>query len=186
MNCLMKSQNLKGLHKLKFILPLLLMVATVFGQRFPERPNPPRLVNDFAGVLVPQQKAQLEEKLLRYNDTTSTQIAVVLISSLNDEDPNLYAAELGQKWKVGVKGKDNGLVFLIAVDDRKMAIQNGYGLEGALTDLETKLIIEDYVIPHFKQQDYYGGIDEGTTQIIKLLAGEFEGKPNRKKDGKSL
>lgn len=180
----MKFQNPKGLKSLKFLLPLLLLAATVFGQRFPQRPNPPKLVNDFAEVLAPQRKAQLEEKLLRYNDTTSTEIAVVIVKTINDEDPNLYAAELGEEWGVGRKGKDNGLVFLVAVDDRKMAIQNGYGLEGTLTDLETKLIIEDYVIPEFKKGDYYAGIDEGTDQIIKLLAGEFEGKPNRKSKGK--
>lgn len=182
----MKFQNPKGLKKLRFLLPLLLVAFTVFGQRFPQRPNPPKLVNDFAEVLSAGQESGLESKLLRYNDTTSTEIAVVIVNTLNDEDPNLYAAELGEEWGVGRKGKDNGLVFLVAVDDRKMAIQNGYGLEGRLTDLETKLIIEDYVIPHFKQGDYYGGIDDGTTQIIKLLAGEFEGKPNRSKGKKAF
>ncbi len=158
--------------------------ASLPAQRFPEKMNPPRLVNDYISLLSGQENALLEQKLLRYTDTTSTEIAVVIVSTLNGEDPNLYAAELGAAWGVGRKGKDNGLVFLVAKEDRKMAIQNGYGLEEKLTDLETKQIIEDYVIPAFKKDAYYTGIDRGTDQIFKLLNGTFEGKPNRKRTKK--
>ena len=161
----------------------LLISAALHAQRFPDAPNPPRLVNDFAMVLQPAQLQDLESKLLLYSDSTSTEMAVVLLRTINDEDPNLYAAELGEQWGVGRKGKDNGLVFLVVVDDRKMAIQNGYGLEGRLTDYETKLIIDQYIIPQFKSGNYYQGIDDGTDQIIKLLAGEFKGKGNRRGKG---
>ncbi len=171
------------MYKLRFLLPLLLISIFTLGQdRFPKPTG--NLVNDYAGLLNSSQQQRLEEKLLRYTDSTSTEIAVVIIKTLNDEDPNLYAAELGQEWGVGRKGKENGLVFLVAVDDREMAIQNGYGLEPVLTDAKTKLLIEDYIIPHFKRGEYYEGIDEGTDQIFKLLAGEFKGKGNRKPKGR--
>jgi uncharacterized protein len=176
------------LIKTKHFLFTLLLFFACAGQllaqqkRFPEKMSPPRLVNDYAGVLSKAENRQLEQKLLLYSDSTSTEIAVVVVNSINDEDPNLYAAELGQNWGVGRKGKDNGLVFLVAVQDRKMAIQNGYGLEDKLTDLETKLIIDNYITPEFKKKNYYVGIDRGTTQIFKLLNGTFEGKPNRRKN----
>lgn len=167
------------MQKIRLLLPLLFLSVLVFGQqRFPEPTG--NLVSDFADVLNPQQEQLLEQKLLRYSDTTSTEIAVVIINTLNDEDPNLYAAELGQEWGVGRKDKENGLVFLVAVDDRQMAIQNGYGLEPVLTDALTKRIIEQYVLPEFRKNNYYAGIDAGTDQIFNLLAGEFEGKGNRK------
>lgn len=167
------------MQKIKFLLPLLLFSALLFGQRFPERPSPPQLVNDFADILSDQEEAQLEQKLVNYSDTTSTEITVVTIQSLGGEDPNLYAAELGTAWGVGRGDKDNGLVFLVSSGDREMAIQNGYGLEAVLTDALTKRIIEQYVLPEFREEDYYAGIDSGTDQIFKLLAGKFEGKGNR-------
>ncbi len=157
-----------------------LLALNLEAQRFPESPDPPQLVNDFAGVLNGSQQSQLESKLVNYSDSTSTEITVVIVKSIGGEDPNLYAAELGEEWGVGRKGKDNGLVFLIAVNDRQMAIQNGYGLEAKLTDYDTKLIIENYILPEFKKGDYFAGIDRGTDQIILLLAGEFKGSGNRR------
>ncbi len=171
------------MQKLRFLLPLLLITLFAFGQEFPQPQNPPRLVNDFGEILTPAQENTLEEKLLRYSDTTSTQITIVILKGELLDDPNLYAAELGQKWGVGTAGGDNGLVFLVAPDSRKMAIQNGYGLEAVLTDALTKRIIEGYITPQFKQGNYYEGIDEGTDQIIKLLAGEFKGKGSRSSKG---
>ncbi len=116
--------------KYKHIAAILLLFFSlaVTGQRFPEPPNPPQLVNDFADALSPAEESRLESKLVAYSDTTSTEIAIVILKTINNEDPNIYAAELGETWGVGRKGKDNGLVFLVAVDDRQMAIQNGYGL----------------------------------------------------------
>ncbi|MDZ7848900.1 MAG: TPM domain-containing protein [Owenweeksia sp.] len=172
------------MKKLLYLLPILFISLILHGQRFPERPTPPQLVNDFAEILSPEEEARLENKLVSYSDTTSTEIAVVIKKTLNDEDPNLYAAELGEAWGVGRKGKDNGLVFLVAVDDRKMAIQNGYGLEPILTDAATKIIIEEYIIPAFKKGNYYQGIEAGTNQIINLLQGQFKGSGNRQSEGK--
>ena len=161
---------------LVFYLPLLLGAQT---GRFPEPIKKGFPVHDYAKVLSPNEVNTLTQKLLSYGDTTSTQIVVVIIKELHGEDPNLYAAELGQTWEVGQKGKENGLVILIAVKDRKMAIQNGYGLEDKLTDLETKIIIDEYITPAFKKGNYYQGIDRGTDQIFKVLNGSFEGSGNK-------
>lgn len=144
------------------------------------------MVNDFGDILTPQQEQQLEQKLLRYSDTTSTQITIVVLNEELLDDENLFAAELGQKWQVGQGGVDNGLVFLVAPkgENRQIAIQNGYGLEPVLTDALTRRIIEEYILPEFRKDNYYAGIDKGTDQIIKLLAGEFEGKGSRKSNKK--
>ncbi len=163
-----------------FLVSLSLNLLSQKSDRFPDKQNPPRLVNDFADILSQSEEAQLEQKLLRYSDTTSTEIAVITVKDLQGEDINLYAAELGEKWGVGRGNKDNGLVFLVAPNEREVAIQNGYGLEPVLTDAYSKRIIEEYVLPAFRKGNYYKGIDEGTSQVIKLLAGEFEGRPNRR------
>ncbi len=166
----------------KGLFLLLLIAANIaFGQdRFPEPKSPPMLVNDFSGTLDRDAVDYLENKLLNYTDTTSTEIAVVLLNTINGEDPNLYAAELGEYWGVGQDKYENGLVFLVAVKDRQMAIQNGYGLEEKLTDAKTKLIIENIILPEFKSGNYARGIDKGTDAIIEVLAGTFKDKGNRR------
>lgn len=143
--------------------------------RFPVPEQGEKPVNDYAGVLEPRQKRALNEELVNYADTTSTQIVVVIMETLSGEDPNLYAAELGQQWGVGKQGQDNGLVMLIAMEEKKIAIQNGYGLEEYLTDAKTKMIIENDILPLFRQGDFYGGIQKGTNQVIAILEGNFEG-----------
>ncbi len=160
---------------------LLFLVLVAFGQkdRFPAAKKGDFPVNDFAEIFNASEQQQLNQKLTAYADTTSTQIVVVTVKTLNDEDPALYGAELAQDWGVGQKGKENGLIMLIAVEDRDMTIQNGYGLEEKLTDLNTKLIIDNYITPQFKSGNYYEGVNAGTDQIFKLLNGTFEGKPNR-------
>lgn len=145
-----------------------------------------KAVHDYIGLLDPAEREQLNDFLISYADTTSTQIAVVIIDSLKGEDPNLYAAELGQAWGVGQKKAENGLIFLIAKSDRQLAIQNGYGLEQYLTDAKTKLIIENYITPYFKKDRYFEGIRTGTIQIVKVLEGQFDGQPQANKERKSL
>lgn len=134
-------------------------------------------MHDFAEILDANQEASLNNFLIGYADTTSTQIVIVTMANIGGDDPNLYAAELGEKWGVGSKGADNGLILLVAIEERKVAIQNGYGLEPYLTDAKSRLIIENYIIPAFKQDDYYEGIQQGTVQIVNLLQGKFEGTP---------
>lgn len=160
--------------------------SSLAGQNFPEKPNPPRLVNDLAGVLGADELNTLENKLVIYNDTTSTQLAIVLIHSLDGYPIDDYAIKLGEKWGVGQKNKDNGVMILAAIDDRKIFIATGYGLEGALPDALVKRIVENDIKPYFKAGDYYGGLDKGVDQIIALARGEYQGEPQRNRNIDSL
>ena len=110
-------------------------VSAQVDKIIPAPPNPPRLVNDYTGTLTSLQQEMLEHKLKNYDDTTSNQIAVVVVETLNDYEPYEYATALGRKWGVGNKEFNNGVVFLIAKNDRKVFIAPGYGLEGALPDI---------------------------------------------------
>lgn len=167
--------------KILFCFTFLLCTFALFAQTIPERPNPPRLVNDFTNTLTPDQKQALEEKLVAFDDSTSTQIAVVIIPTLNGAGISEYNLELGRKWGVGTT-KNNGVVLLIAKDDRKLDITAGYGLEGSLTDGTSQLIIDDIIVPNFKGNDYYRGLDQGTDAIIRAVKGTFK-TPRQKSKG---
>ncbi len=124
-------------------------------------------------VLTKDEEYTLNRKLIDYEAKTSTQIVVIFIDELNGEDPNFLAANWGQKWGIGQSKEDNGLLILMAVKDHKIAIQNGYGLEEYLTDARSKQVIDYVIIPNFKQQQYYKGLDEGIDAIISILEGKF-------------
>ena len=158
-------------------LSLVLALATR-AQNVPPRPNPPRLVNDLAGLMQPQQVAALEQKLVTYNDSTSSQIAVVTIPSLDGNDMADYAQKLYEAWGIGRKGKDNGILVLVAAKEHEARIQTGYGLEGAVPDALAKRIISNTLVPAFKQNDYYAGLDRATDQLIALAKGEYKADPN--------
>ncbi|MFM6925236.1 MAG: TPM domain-containing protein [Ferruginibacter sp.] len=173
---------------MKKIYLFLLLIAgfAARAQDIPPVPNPPKLVNDFTGTLTQDQQQSLENKLKLFDDSTSTNIAVVIVKTTNGTDVADYALELGRKWGVGQKGKNNGVVLLIAKDDRKLNISPGYGLEEALPDVTCKQIIDYTIVPNFKGNDYYRGIDEGTDAIIQAVKGEYkapEGYGNRKGTG---
>ncbi len=157
-----------------FSVILMASIGCLKGQNFPDPMDPPRLVNDFIGLLNEQELQYLEHKLEVYRDTTSNEFAIVIIQSTNGDDIGLYSAELGEKWGVGKKGKDNGLLIVVAFDDRKMWISTGYGLEGAIPDAVAKRIIENYMKPNFRNEDYFQGLDEATSILIGLAEGEFE------------
>lgn len=140
--------------------------------------KPAQLVNDFTGTLTADQRQALENKLVAFDDSTSTQIAVVLIPSLNGRDVADYNIELGRAWGVGGKEFNNGIVLLIAKGDRKLNIATGYGLEGALPDITAKQIIDQVIVPNFKGDDYYRGIEEGTDAIIQAVKGEYAAPEN--------
>lgn len=156
-----------------FLLSLLsLLFSFAFAQDFPEKPT--TLVNDYSGVLSASQKQALEQKLVAFDDSSSTQISIAILKSVGDYDINEYAVELGRKWGVGQSGKNNGIMIVVAVGDRKISIQTGYGVEGALPDIYAKRIIENDIKPYFKAGDYYSGLDSGTTSIIKYTKGEYK------------
>ncbi len=145
----------------------------------PERPNDREqtFVYDYINLLSKTNANHLAIKLKRYADTTSTQVVVAIINSTNGENINFLGAQWGEKWGIGQKGKDNGILVLLAKNDRKIAISTGYGVEHLLTDAMSKRIIERDIIPYFKRNDYYGGLNRGTDAIFEVLAGEYKGSP---------
>jgi uncharacterized protein len=147
-------------------------------------PNPARLVNDYAEVLTPDQAQALENKLVRFDDSTSTQVTVVIVRNLGGMDVADAATELGRSWGVGGKKNNNGVVLLVSFEDRKLNISPGYGLEKTLPDLTTQQIIQQIIVPNFKGNDYYRGIDEGTDAIIQAVQGEYHAPKNYKRQGK--
>ena len=146
------------------------------------RPSPAKLVNDEAGLLMPYQVKQLEDKLVAYDDSTSNQIVIVTVESLNGLEANEYATALGRKWGVGNKDFNNGVVVLISTGggsgQRDAYIAPGYGLEGAIPDITAKAIVENELIPNLKLGNYYRGLDETTDAIIKAAAGEYKAPAN--------
>ncbi|NML66875.1 TPM domain-containing protein [Hymenobacter sp. RP-2-7] len=157
----------------------LLALGAAQAQQVPPRPDPPKLVNDLAGMLQPDQVAALEQKLVAYNDSTSSQIAIVTVPSLGNSDIFSYAQKLFQDWGIGQKGKNNGILLLVALQDRQARIQTGSGMEGAVPDALAKRII-NYRLKHaFQQQQYYQGLDEATDDLFKLLKGEYKADPEQ-------
>lgn len=139
----------------------------------PPRPEPAIYVNDFAGIFSAADKQQLEYELRAYFDSTSTQIVVVTVKSLEGDDASNYAINLGLKWKVGQKGKNNGVIFLVAPNERKMFIATGYGVEEKLTDVYLTRIRENYILPEFKKGNYYSGVRLGVQLMMQRLSGQF-------------
>lgn len=159
-----------------FILLSFGINQNIFGQfDIPEVPKFQTSVYDYINLLQPSQKNNLERKLVKYSDTTSTQIVVAIISSTKGEDINFLGAQWGEKWGIGQKNEDNGILILLAKDDRKIAINTGYGVEHLLTDAMSKRIIERDIIPYFKQNNYYGGLNKGADSIFQVLTGEYKG-----------
>ncbi len=149
-----------------------------------EPPSPRRLVNDFTPdhILTPDQVQALENKLVQFDNATSTQITVVIVKSLDGMDVSDAATELGRNWGVGQQKNNNGVVLLIS-EEHKLSISPGYGLEGVLPDITTKQIIDDIIVPKFKANDYYRGIDEGTDAIMQATKGEYSASASSHKKG---
>lgn len=164
----------KQLKTLVAVVALLWISLTGLAQDIPTQPNPPRMVNDFAHQLNPQEINQLEQKLRGYRDSTSTEIAIVIVANTGESDPYDYAIKLAKTWGVGAKKKNNGVVLLWATETRKVRIVTGRGIEGVLPDAICKRIINRNIIPHFKQQAWFAGLDEGTTEMMRRASGEFK------------
>ncbi len=151
--------------------------ARIAAQEFPEKPFPPRLVNDFAGMLSDQEVSSLEEKLVAYNDSTSTQIAIVTVPDLHGYNKADYAQRLAEKWGIGQKGLDNGVLILVKPKTEgssgQVQIVQGYGLEGAIPDILCGQIVDYEILPEFRNGNYYQGLDNATNTLMSLASGEF-------------
>ncbi|MBC7654771.1 MAG: TPM domain-containing protein [Oligoflexus sp.] len=170
------------MKKIFLIVCLGLFSFIGFSQNFPAKPN--KLVNDFTNTLNSTQIANLEKKLVAFDDSTSIQVSVVLIQSLEGYDIQDYGYQLGRAWGIGGKDKNTGILVLVAKGDRKVTIQTGYGMEGALPDAIAKRIIENEIKPDFKSGDYFGGLDVGTNAIISYTKGEYKNtEPKKSKKG---
>jgi uncharacterized protein len=166
-------------HKLIKSL-LLLFVSAIIGlhslqaQNILAKPNPARLVNDAAGILSPTEVASLERKLVALDDSSSNQIVVVIVPSLDDYPIEDYAIKLFRDWGIGTKEKNNGILLLISANDRKARIEVGYGLEGAIPDITAKSIIDNDITPNFKKKAYFEGINSATDNLAKAAVGEYK------------
>lgn len=175
------------MRKISLVLSFLMFAVGLWAQGdFPEPLTPPRLVNDFTQLLSVQERQSLEQKLRAYHDSTSTQIYVVVLNDLHGYEIADYTTQLADRWGVGQKDRDNGVMILIknkvGNERGQVFIATGYGLEGVLPDALVKRIVETEIIPRFAQGEYYGGIDAAIDAIIASAAGEYKGLPPKEGD----
>lgn len=165
------------LHSLKTFFTLLLIgICSFAAAQFTVPPKPAVLypVHDESGLLTQQEKDELNNKLIKFEDSTSTEIEVIIIPSTKGEDVNYVATMYGEKWGIGKKGVDNGVVFLIATDDHTMSIQQGRAVEQYLTASVAGQILDYIVTPNFKQGLWFEGINRGTAAIMEAVQGKFK------------
>jgi uncharacterized protein len=167
------------------LLVCFLVTQISFAQfTIPEKPSFQTSVYDYANVLSADEKTQLEEKLVRYSDSTSTQIVVITIESLKGEDVSQLATKWAHTWGLGQAKEDNGVIILVAKDERKIAINPGYGLEDRLTAGIGGEIIRNIIIPEFKGGSYYNGLDKGADALFDVFKGKYKGERKQTKDKK--
>ncbi len=170
-----------------FFLPLLLWLSPswVWALATDGQPLPvPALaapVTDQAKLLSPADAAALNSRLLAFSQEKGSQIAVLIVPTTQPEDIFSYSFRVADSWKLGRKGVDDGVLMVIAVQDRKSNLQIGYGLEGAIPDVRAKQVLDDIMAPHFKQGDFAGGINAGVDALIKLVNGENLPAPTAKR-----
>jgi len=186
------SQKIKRVF---FVLAIVLSGMLTFSQivphnKLPPKPNPARLVNDFANLLSDAEETQLERKLVAYDDSTSNQIVIVTVHTLQGYAEDQYATEIGHYWGVGGQAKyDNGVVILVSDgkeedDKRKYFIATGYGLEGALPAITTNSIAQEFLIPNLRSNNFFEAFDKTTDAIILACAGEYKPPASYGKKGR--
>lgn len=175
--------NYQGCSKLILFIALSVFTIGEISAQFtiPPKPNKQTSLYDYAKLLEAVQAAQLKQKLINYYDSTGTQIVVAIVQTIDGGDISILTSEWGHTWGVGGK-EDNGVFILLAVEEREIYIAPGYGLEHLLTAGINGEIIRNDIIPKFKQEDYYGGLDIGTDQLIKLFSGTYK-KTESNEDG---
>jgi uncharacterized protein len=153
----------------------------------PPKPNPPRLVNDFADLLTPEEERQLEQKLVAYDDSTSNQVLILTVKTMRGYEADQFATEIGHYWGVGGQEKyDNGVVILVSDGTeengkRRYFIATGYGLEGALPAITTNAIAEEFLVPNLKSNNYFDAFNQTTDAVIRAAAGEYKAPENYRK-----
>jgi uncharacterized protein len=161
---------------MKKIFAFLLLTITIHAgaQNIPAKPNPPRLVNDFAHLMSDDEVARLENKLVAYDDSTSTQIVIVTLNPTDDYPVEMYALKILREWGVGNKKTNNGIVLLADMKNHRIRIETGGGMEGSIPDITASHIIQNNIVPNFRSDNYYKGFDEATDAIFKAAAGEYK------------
>ncbi len=183
------------MHKIKtkyFQFLLLILFSVSFNEvgyaqvEIPPKPSFIPAVIDSINLLSGFEKQSLNTKLRNYSDTTSTEMVVLIQRTTFGENIAFYGAQLGEKWELGQKDKDNGILILLAKDDKKITIQTGKGVEHLLTDALSKRIITNIITPQFKQGNFYEGLDRGTSAIMQVMNGEYQGTPHNPNDGSEI
>ena len=180
--------NIKNISIFLRLLFCLFVTQISFAQfDIPEKPSFQTSVYDYANVLSAEEKAQLEEKLIRYSDSTTTQIVVITIESLKGEDIGILTPKWGHTWGIGGTEKnDNGVIILLAKAERKIWISAGYGLEDRLTAGIGGEITRNIIIPEFKAGSYYKGLDKGTDALFDVFKGKYKGERKQSKKDKNI
>jgi uncharacterized protein len=161
-----------GIVKMMLLIASCLLFSTFAQAELVAIPELSTRVTDLTQTLSQAEQTQLEQKLAAFEEKKGSQIALLIVPSTQPEEIEQYAIRVVEKWKIGREKVDDGLLVLIAKDDRKMRIEVGYGLEGAVPDLYAKRIISEIIGPKFKQGDFYGGLDAGVDSLIGLVDGE--------------
>jgi uncharacterized protein len=165
---------------------LLLLISLALPQAgfaqfdIPAKPKLQTSLYDYAGIFSQNEKAQLEEKLINYSDSTSTQIVIVVVKTINGENIGTLTPKWGHEWGVGQEKEDNGVFILVALQERKIQIAPGYGVEDRLTAGELGEMTREVILPHFRNGSYFNGLNDGVDAIVKMLNGKY--KSQRKPD----
>lgn len=167
------------MRKYFLLVFLLILIPATAGLAYYDLGQPAGFVNDYAGLISPEARQDLETKLVNFEKETSNEITVVTINSLEGDTIENFAVKLFEQWGIGKKDKDNGVLVLIAKNERKMRIEVGYGLEGALTDAQSNWIIQNVMRPAFQKGDYNGGINGAVEKIIAATKGEYVPSENK-------
>lgn len=175
-------------NKIKFYLSVLsLLFCIIYAQpKIPDLNSTGNFANDFTGTISQNNLSEIEQSLRKFNSETSTQIVFLMINTTEDYPIEMLSYDIAAANKIGGKENNNGILFLVAKNDRNMRIEVGYGLEGALPDATCNSIIRNEVAPHFKNEDYNAGVVAGLNAIMAATRGEYKAKDTEKKNGGSL
>ena len=177
----------KGVIKILWVFIALFSFLTSFAQfEIPKKPDFQTSVYDYANLLSAEEKTQLEEKLIRYSDSTSTQIIVATTTTINGEDIGILTPKWAQEWGIGQAKEDNGVFILVAQKERKIWISPGYGLEDRLTAGIGGEITRNIIVPEFKAGSYYKGLDKGADALFDVFKGKYKGERKQTKKGNNI